>query len=215
MTDRNRESAPRRRFLTQLGAGAALITGGAASVGARSPRATDESPHDHWLNDLTGAHRLFLHLVNTGPNSLLPVKNFLDVYGSAYGVQPRDLNAVVGLMGAAITIAMRDEMWAKYPLGTIANFNDPATKQPATRNLLASGSSISVETLRDRGVRFLVCNMTMHFVSETVAAQVSSTAAAVYTDFRASLLPGMIVVPAMVIAVNRAQERGLTYVRLG
>jgi hypothetical protein len=36
----------------------------------------------------------------------------------------------------------------------------------------------------------------------------------VYKDLEASRLPGTILVPAMVVAINRAQEKGITYLRV-
>lgn len=208
------EVRPRRRFLAQLGAAAALLLGGSRTVRAEPPRRTTDSPHDEWLNDLHGGHRHFFHVVTVAATTLLPVRNFGETYASAYGVPASEVNAVVGLMGPAIAVALNDGVWNRYPLGTLASFTDPATRQPATANPLATGGDFSITALQQAGVKFLVCNNTMRYVAATMARQLGSTAEAVYADFSAGLLPGMIVVPAMVIAINRAQERGMTYMRL-
>jgi hypothetical protein len=34
-----------------------------------------------------------------------------------------------------------------------------------------------------------------------------------YSELSGGRLPGVILVPAMVVAINRAQERGFTYIR--
>jgi intracellular sulfur oxidation DsrE/DsrF family protein len=208
------EGKPRRRFLAQLGATGALLIGGTRLARGEVRRKNDDSPHDRWLDELQGTHRQFFHIINPGPTSLLPVSKFSPTYVEAYGIAASDVNAVVGLMGPAIALGMNDDLWARYPLGTIASFTDPATGQRATTNPLASGTDFSVTALQQAGVKFLVCNNTMRFMASTLARQLESTADAVYDDFRAGLLPGMIVVPGMVIAVNRAQERGMTYIRI-
>lgn len=39
-------------------------------------------------------------------------------------------------------------------------------------------------------------------------------AAAIRNELEANMLPGIIIVPAMVVAINRAQDRGFTYMYL-
>jgi hypothetical protein len=50
--------------------------------------------------------------------------------------------------------------------------------------------------------------------SQALAKARGETAEAVYEDLKASRVPGTILVPAMVVAINRAEEAGFSYIRV-
>jgi len=105
-------------------------------------------------------------------------------------------------------------MWAKYELGKRVSENDPRTQAPATRNIFASGSPTSIARLQERGVRFIACMRAIRRLSGELATA-TNPADQVRAELVANLLPGVTPVPALIVAVNRAQEAGLTYVYLG
>ena len=102
----------------------------------------------------------------------------------------------------------------KVRLRESPNLLDPSTKEVAARNVFASGAPLSVDTLQKRGVVFLMCNTALRLTSQALAKARNETPEAVYDDLKASRLPGTILVPAMVVAINRAQEAGFTYLRV-
>jgi len=55
----------------------------------------------------------------------------------------------------------------------------------------------------------------MHFAAGQLAADGGGDADAIYKDFAANLVPNSHIVPAGVVAVNRAQERGYTLIYAG
>jgi hypothetical protein len=59
-----------------------------------------------------------------------------------------------------------------------------------------------------------MCNTALRLRSRALAAERGETYEAVYEDLKASLLPGMVLVPALVVALNRAQEAGFSYLRV-
>jgi intracellular sulfur oxidation DsrE/DsrF family protein len=65
-----------------------------------------------------------------------------------------------------------------------------------------------------RGVVFLMCNNALRLTSQALAKARGEAAEAVYEDLKASRLPGTVLVPAMVVAINRAEEAGFSYVRV-
>jgi intracellular sulfur oxidation DsrE/DsrF family protein len=71
----------------------------------------------------------------------------------------------------------------------------------------------SIEALQRRGVLFIACNNALTFFYGMIAEARQLDAATVGADIRANLLPGVVVVPAMVIAIEKAQARGLAYNR--
>ena len=69
----------------------------------------------------------------------------------------------------------------------------------------------SIEALQKRGVVFLVCNNALNFWIGQIASARGAERAAVDAELRANLLPGVVVVPAMVIAIEKAQQAGVAY----
>lgn len=213
---------PRRRFVAQLSAAVAAITGGTMLAGAQgtghSQGATTggqhgDSPHDEWMKKLTGHHKQFFHGMAASDIVNLMAANYLDAYTQAYGMRPEHVNAVVGVHGPALSIVMNDAVWQKFGLGRMVNVNDPATSQPSTRNVFAGASGIGVSALQERGVLFLACDTAMRLSAARWAPAVNQTAEATHEELRANLLPGVVPVPALVVAIARAQEKGFTYVR--
>lgn len=212
---------PRRRFVAQLGAAIAAVTGGAAFARAQGTGHTHsapaqqrhETPHDEWMKKLTGHHRQLFHGVTYNEIPNLMAKNYLDAYAGPYGMRAEHVNAVIGVHGSALGLVFNDALWKKYELGRKFAVNDPATSQPLERNVHAAGSDLGVAELQRRGVLYLACETGMRLSAARWAAAANQTPEATFEDLKANLLPGVIPVPAMVVAINRAQEAGLTYVR--
>lgn len=184
-------------------------------------RAQHMTPHDAWMQGLKGHHRQIFHAVAaqvTPPQSatavaMLMARNYLDAYAGPYGMRPEHVNAVIGVHGGALGFVLNDAAFAKYGLGQKFAITDPDSQQPSTRNIFATGGDYSVAALQSRGVLFLVCETALRLAGAAWAASVSQTPEATLADLKASLLPGVVGVPAMVVALNRAQEAGFTYVR--
>ena len=212
MTDFTDSIHPRRRFVGRAAAAVAALTGFPGIL--RAGTNVDDSKHDAWMQQLKGKHRQFFHALDLNDRAMLMASNYLDAYQNEFGEKKGDVGAVIGVHGGALNIAFTDAAWTKYALGKAANFMDPATKEPAVRNTFATGGELSVDTLQKRGVLFLVCNTALRLRSRALAKERGETYEVVYNDLAASRLPGTILVPAMVVAINRAQEKGVTYVRV-
>jgi hypothetical protein len=104
---------------------------------------------------------------------------------------------------------LNDAMWAEYALG--ARFGvQSAQGAPATANPFRAGAPYSVEALGKRGVVFLACNRALTRLSRDLAGA-SGNATAVHAELVANVLPQCLVTPAMVVALSRAQGRGVPY----
>ncbi len=210
-------SHPRRRF---LGRAAAVLAGfglGVPKVGRAEtsvPGTDSGSLHDEWMKALKGRHRQIFHATAAGDGAMLMANNFLDAYSEEFAAKPGEANAVVGVHSGALAIGFNDAAWAKYSLGKSSSVNDPATKEAAVKNIFASGGRLSVAESQKRGVVFLMCNTALRMRSRALSADRGETYEAVYQDLKESRLPGMILVPALVVAINRAQEAGFTYLRV-
>ena len=71
----------------------------------------------------------------------------------------------------------------------------------------------SIESLQKRGATFILCNNALTIFAGLVAKKRGLDPAAVYEDLKANILPGVILVPGMVVAVEQAQRAGVTYHR--
>ena len=189
---------------------------------ARSPADGLAQSHDAWLDGLKGKHRqLFDAPQPEGGIPLVHIMNYYDTYNKAYSVPDKDLNAVLTFYGATTFYGLNDAMWAKYKLGEFMKTDDPATTKPTVRNLWRAEPTVigmklpqaSVESLQKRGATFIVCNNALTIFAGLVAQARQLDAQAVYADMKANILPGVTLVPAMVIAIEKAQERGLAYHR--
>jgi intracellular sulfur oxidation DsrE/DsrF family protein len=215
----------RRTFLHRLGAGL-----GALALAA-TPRALyasgampNQDPGDEWLKSLTGRHRtIFDAAAHRNGKPLAQSKNFLDAWHDAYAVPARDVNLVVGVHGEALPLVVDDATWRRFKLGEQYDIVDGSMKRPAERNVFVSSyaptaglisAAQSVEALQNRGVKFLVCKNTIAGATAKLAAAGLGTAEEIRPALLAGLLPGVTVVPAMVVALTNAQQRGFAYVKV-
>jgi intracellular sulfur oxidation DsrE/DsrF family protein len=197
------------------------LTGIVALTGARPAARGPEPVKEEWLARLTGAHRqLFDAPTPNGGIPLVHVLNYYDTYNKAFGVADKDVNGVLTFYGATTFYALNDAAWAKYRLGEFLDTKD-AKGTPATANPWRTAPEIlgmtlpqaSVESLQQRGATFILCNNALTIFSGLLAKARGLDANAVYQDLKANILPGVTLVPGMVVAIEQAQRAGLTYHR--
>jgi len=199
----------RRDFLGRLAAlGASIGLLPAHTAGAATAAAAVEDP---WMKRVTGTHKVVFHShMPTEGLAIRWAQTFLDTQKTAYGIREQDCTVIVGLNGRSIGWFFNDALWAKYPsigevmgtAGSSANPNRNAIASLAGRNviLLACANSI-----RASGGRFLAPEQRTD----------PERARAFGDEVRANLLPGIEVVPAMIVTLQQAQERGCRYVYAG
>lgn len=211
--------------LTRALVGVAAVLGlAAAAVPALTARDSADglsAQHDEWLAKLDGKHRqLFDAPAPEGGIPLVHVMNYYDTYNKAYNVPDREIDAVLTFYGKTTFHGLNDAMWAKYQLGEFLGEKDAAGKghvaNPWRANPTIIGMSLpqaSIEALQKRGATFIICNNALQIFSGLVAQSRGLDPTAVYEDMKANILPGVTLVPAMVIAIDKAQQAGLSYHR--
>lgn len=215
----NNPANPRRRFLTQVAAAAASVASfsslAAFSAGAQAGSDKDvmRADDDSWMKPLKGKHRQFFHAIRPEIAPMLMASNFLDAYRDVYGAKPEHVNAVIGFHAAALAFGFNDTLWSKYEMGKVADVSDPTTKAHALRNVFATGGNLAIDALQKRGVVFLMCNTALKLRARSMATAMNVDYDTLFAELSAGVLPGVIRVPALVVAINRAQEMGFTYVR--
>jgi hypothetical protein len=206
----------RRWFLSRLGISASTLGAafGFAAPPARAQSASDSRfqparhAQDDWLDQLPGTHRAFFD--TTTPDQLADAIMFANNYYSAnknsYGLEASDLAIVIGVRHQSAPFAFTDAMWSKHGvvLSKRAKFVDPKTNQPAMTNLRAP----ALNALAKRGVVISICDMSSHAIAGLIADSIGGKADEVYTQLAANRLDNSRFVPAGIVALNRAQERG-------
>ena len=221
----------RRRFITGLGAAAVAAGAGAVGASAQTPTAArfQSARHsgDDWMDKLPGKHRMVVDGVtaNGAGEAVLFASNLYAANKAGYALGENDLAIIVVMRHFATPFAFTDAMWAKYGKGMSAmlNFKDPKSKEAPATNLFNSAAygltlpnlGNTIDALIKRGTQFAVCDMAMHVAANQLAAAGAGEADAIYKDFAANLIPSSHIVPAGVVAVNRAQERGYTLIYAG
>jgi len=218
----------RRSFLSRLGIGVAAGSVAAASapssVQAQSGEGARWQPARHtlddWFDQIPGKHR---YVIDTQTpegfgNALAFMNNYFNVNQNAYGLKDEDLAVVVIARHLSTSFSYNDAIWQKYgvPITQRTNFNDPKTKQPPTINLFNSAAygpaltnrGTTIDSLLKRGLHLGVCQVSTRGYVNGIATATSGNADAIYAEVVANLLPNARLVPAGIVAVNRAQERG-------
>lgn len=226
LNDRSGSSTPRRGFIARVLAGSAALvavgsTGRVLDAAGLSPAA---DVHPDWMDELTAPHRtVFDTAAHKNGKPLAQAKNYLDAWRDAFKVTEKDINLVIGVHGEGIPFVMNDALWTRFKIGEQYEVTDGGTKGPATVNSFTLSHAVSagmvtpeqtVEALQKRGVRFLICNNTIAGATRKLAAAGLGTAEEIRPAIIAGLLPGVIVVPAMVVALTQLQERGVKYTKI-
>jgi len=217
---------PRRGFLTRLTAAAAAFTAGTALPRtAQAQRQTaavpDVHPLDKWMTELPGVHKMVVDVVT--PEHVAEAayaRNFLSASVTDYGLTDADHAIIVVLRHTATPWGYNDHIWEKYKVGERINVKAPRSEDFATRNPMfktADGRDGMIAALAARGVHFAMCGLsTSRYAQEWArAAGGGVTAAQVREELLANLVPNGHVMAAGVVACQRAQALGYTYLYVG
>ena len=218
----------RRSFLTRLSIGITAFLGGGAAAQAQSTSNARWQPAQHelddWMDKMPGKHRLLFDTVAPdGFGLALPFSNnFYRANQSGYGLRDGDLAVIIVARHDSTPFAFNDAMWAKYgvPIAQRAEFSDPKTKEAPKSNLYnASGygdalanRGITLDTVLKRDVQLAVCQLATRAYANAIASAFGGSADSIYNELAANLVSNSHLVPAGIVAVNRAQERGYSFV---
>ena len=205
-----------------LAARPATVSARPAKPAAAAHRTTLPTPSDRWLKGLGGKHRqLFDAPSAVGGIPLVHVLNYYETLNKAYNVKDADIDGVLTLYGATTFYGVSDAMWDKYRIAEFVAGMDPSASKQASGNPWRSSPVIlgmtlpqaSIETLQKRGATFILCNNALTIFSGMLAQARGLDAKAVYADLASNILPGVELVPGMVVAIEQAHAAGLSYHR--
>jgi intracellular sulfur oxidation DsrE/DsrF family protein len=137
----------------------------------------------------------------------------IDAYENAMGEGPGALHAAAVFYARGVVLGLDDAMWRKYRLASAAlRRGDSIGSQTAAHNPFSD----ALAALAARGATLLVCDRALADWSTYLVGLGGFSATSpedVHAEFRAHLLPGALLVPAGVAALNAAQEARFTYVQ--
>lgn len=213
----DKSTTQRRHFLGGVAAATAALALGRWSPANAAVLEASVDFDDSWVGRIKGKHKQVFDCVsaNDGFGAAYAL-NFIDSYKSAHKLNDSDVTAVVSFRHASMPLTLPDSIWAKYKIGEALGIKDPKTSAPATRNpfrdaiMMRPGLTYE-QMIADRGVIITACNMALGALSGMTASKAGVNADEAAKEWAASLLPGVVLVPSGVYAVNRAQEAGCTY----
>ena len=206
----------KRSFLRTVGTRMTLLGAAAATtVPAIAAQSSEKSPYraarhsqDDWFDDIPGQHRLLFDTTESAglSSALLYSTNYYAANQSSYGLQNSDLAVIIVVRHFSTPYAYNDTIWSKY--GTsLSKFID-ANKEPSKTNTFLR----QMNGATGRGVHFAVCAMATRALAGSIARDANSTEDEIIKEISANLLPNSHLVPAGIVAVARAQERGYAFV---
>ncbi len=221
-------SLARRLFLARLGMGVSVVgasvvssPAAVAQVAADAPWRPARHTQDDWFDKIPGVHRFLFDTASAEAmaSALQFAGNYFTANHEEYGLKDSDLAVVIVARHKSTSFAYNDAIWAKYgkQLSEHAEFTDPKTKAPPAVNVYTrpddgSGQASRMNALIKQGVQFAVCRMSTRGIAGRIAQATGIKADIIIKEITANLIDNAHMVPAGILAVNRAQERGYSYI---
>jgi intracellular sulfur oxidation DsrE/DsrF family protein len=198
------------------------VTTPIAQAATPSPKSTpppltfqfDQARFNDILNK-TAKHKQCFGIVKINEGSGLDgMMNSITAYDDFLKEGPGAMQAVGVLYhGAAIAFAMSDAIWNQYLIPAVPHLfasirQDIGSPKPGAGNPYKD----RVQGLVARGASFFVCHNAIAGVSGFLADSLKTSPQKVHAAIMAGIVPGALVVPAGVMAVNACQEAKFTYI---
>jgi len=224
-------SSERRSFLSRVSGGVAAfaaVVGGtttafgqSASGGRWEPARHDK---DDWMDQLGSKHRMIFDTTNADDlgDAIAFASNYMRVNRNDYGLQNGDLGVIVIARHRSTGFGYNDAMWAKYgvQMATRAQFTDPKTKQAPKINVFnatdygqqLTNRGTTLDSLLKQGAVLGVCSVATRGIATAIAEATGGKTDDIFSELASNLVGNARLVPAGIVAVNRAQERGYSFV---
>jgi hypothetical protein len=221
-TDRRdaiRQLAGSALALAALGSTACATPGAAASTPA--PRSSPAGFDMSWMQRVTRKRRMAFDTFDVASGAGLAfVAAYLEGAEQAYG-EP-DASTVLIHRHLSVPIVMGDDMWRRLGLGESLKMKDPTTGEPALRNpfigykagdkFSPTGAKAGLDVLMNNGTIVLACNRALTGYAYQLATKEKIDREEAVRQMKASLVPGVYLVPNGVFGVCAAQETGCGYI---
>jgi intracellular sulfur oxidation DsrE/DsrF family protein len=209
----------RRSFLSRLSGAGAFVSGASSQsvAAAAQARPFEAARHtqDDWFDELPGRHRVIFDtfMSDMFGEAVGFVGNYISVNKDAYELAEKDIAVVLTVRHQTAPFAFNDAMWAKYgkQFSDRMKFVDPKTKEAPTTNVYGA----QLARYAKNGMHLAICSLTTRAYTRIIANAFGTKAEDVYTELGANTVAAGHFVPAGIVAVTRAQERGYTLASIG
>lgn len=213
----------RRHALTTCSAiGLAFASGRLASANPEAAEGLIFDSLDAWLVKGGNRHRIVFDAttpMGLGMN-MKYATNFFAGNEKGYGISPDELSVLLIMRHDAASFGFNDAMWEKYGNYFVSHTGifDPLTQTAPRTNLYSTqvkganlpNGAVTLPELTATGARFAVCAIASTALARSISHD-SGSAEAVLNELKDNMIPNAIMVPAGIVAVNRAQERGYAF----
>lgn len=202
-----------------------------APVASAAPWQPARHPEDDWFEQVSAKHRVFFDTTTASgfSEAVFFANNSFTGNKAGYGLADADIALVICARHQSTPFAFNDAMWAKYgaSFAERSKLSDALGKEPlkepptANPYLTAAGAiggastrsnGVTLDALIKRGVRLAVCGMATRASASLIARKTGGDVDAVFKELTEHMVPNAHLVPAGIVAVNRAQERGYSLV---
>jgi len=212
--------------IAQTSTGPTPVPAGTRNAGRGAAQVWDDS----WFGRLTAKHKAVFDTPDFSEGEIQgpgQATRYINGMHDALGTGPGEVQTVVVIRHHAIPFAFNDAMWAKYEIGKDLKIKGEG-EEWATKNPFAAGRSRggragtpsnndrpqgNAEWLTTHGHILLGCDLATQGYAGTTATRTNGTMKTIYEDFKANLVPGLILQPNGIYATLRAQEAGCTFMR--
>jgi intracellular sulfur oxidation DsrE/DsrF family protein len=220
-------SMARRMFLTRLGVGVGAASAAAMNSPAAMAQAASEETfrparhaQDDWYDKIPGIHRFVFDTSSAEGMgwALQFATNYFTSSEQAYNLKDSDLAVIIVARHKATSFAYNDTIWAKYgkQLSEQSEYVDPKTKEAPKVNVYGPAGETAqagkMEGLIKKGAQFAVCASSTRGIATRIAKANGMEVDAVVKEITSNLIGNSRMVPAGVLAVNRAQEHGYSFI---
>jgi len=198
----------RRSFLAavSIAGGAATIGSGSSVLAAGAPAspAFDRAAFEARIR-LPFRHRQAFAGAAVSDGAVFGfMANSLDAYERGFGEGPGTLHVAAVLYRTGVVMALDDDAWrALNIVDFVHGRSDRATAPPGAGNPFLSGpTGRTIADLQQRNASLFVCRNALEDVARHLSTNIDA--------LRSHLIPGAMVVPAGVAAINALQEERFT-----
>jgi hypothetical protein len=214
----------RRDFLGWLGASGVMAAAGLpATLHATTdtlPRPVDDKWDMSWCDRVTGKVRAVFDSPEVSEGAGFWRAQLWRVqHVAVYGGAVTDASSVLVIRHEAIPLAMNDAYWARFEIGKELKLRDENGKKWAKANMIASAppnakgdaAMFNIPAFINSGGIVLACNLAFsdpvaRYMKEDKLSKEDARKRAIE-----NLIPGVILQPSGVFAVQRAQQAGCHY----
>jgi intracellular sulfur oxidation DsrE/DsrF family protein len=187
----------------------------------QSPLATIRSwqaarhDQDDWLDGNTAKHRVILDTWNPEhfPDALQFAGNIVETNKTDYDIPAIELAVVICVRHRTTPFAFNDALWTKYGKSMSAQMAWTDPNSPGIPTINPYGKRLTA--LAAQGIQLAICNRTTRAYSGRAAREANAANDVVLKEFMANTIIAGHFVPAGVVAVTRAQERGYANISIG